>query len=81
VLIKATLFTLTNDEDKDHDTGVCIDVKTSDALTLTIIAHANIEITLVMMKPNVKIFETISLILILMQQVLKNRQQKHLMLK
>ncbi len=30
VLVKAVLSTHTNDEDKDHDTGIYVDVKTSD---------------------------------------------------
>ncbi len=39
VLIKATLFTHTNDDNKDHDTGIYAEVKTADGQT--IIVHAN----------------------------------------
>jgi len=39
VLIKATFFTHTNDDNKDHDTGVYVEVKTSDGQTT--IVHAN----------------------------------------
>ncbi len=39
VLIKATFFSHTNDEDKDHDTGVYVKVNSSDNLTQ--IAHAD----------------------------------------
>lgn len=38
-LIKATLFTHTNDEDKDHDTGVYVTVTSADGQTT--IAHAD----------------------------------------
>jgi hypothetical protein len=39
VLIKATFFSHTNDEDKDHDTGVYVKVKTADGSSM--IAHAD----------------------------------------
>ena len=38
-LIKATFFSHTNDDDKDHDTGVYVEVRSSD--NSMIIAHAN----------------------------------------
>jgi hypothetical protein len=39
VLLKATFFSHTNDENKDHDTGVYVQAKTSDGSSL--IAHAD----------------------------------------
>ena len=39
VLIKATFFSHTNDDNKDHDTGVYVRVKTSDGSSM--IAHAD----------------------------------------
>src|SRR5205085_9441238 len=39
VLIKATFFSHTNDDDKDHDTGVYVKVRTSDGSSM--IAHAD----------------------------------------
>jgi hypothetical protein len=39
VLIKATFFSHTNDDDKDHDTGIYVHVKTHDGSSL--IAHAD----------------------------------------
>jgi hypothetical protein len=39
VLIKATFFSHTNDEDKDHDTGIYVTVSTADGDTT--IAHAD----------------------------------------
>ena len=38
VLLKATFFSHTNDDDKDHDTGIYIKVKAEDG---TVIAHAD----------------------------------------
>lgn len=38
ILLKATLFTHTNDDDKDHDTCIFVDVTSSDGQSL--IAHA-----------------------------------------
>jgi hypothetical protein len=40
VLLKATFFSHTNDENKDHDTGVYVQAKTSDGSSL--IAHVRI---------------------------------------
>lgn len=39
VLIKATFFSHTNDDNKDHDTGIYVKVRTADGSTL--IAHAD----------------------------------------
>ena len=39
VLIKATFFSHTNDDDKDHDTGIYINVRSNDGTM--VIAHVN----------------------------------------
>lgn len=39
VLIKATLKTHTNDDDKDHDTGIYVEVKSGDGQSLIAVAN------------------------------------------